>query len=303
MRVGRAELTSVLELEAGLVPLVGLCSGWDPALVAEHADWLYPRHVDPVAGVVRLSHHSWLLRVDDLRVLVDPCIGNGKQRPSPPDAYYERLDTPWLDRLVAAGSHPDAIDVVVCTHLHPDHCGWNTQLVDGRWVPTFPNARYVLSAPEVAFWSAFAQEPDRFPELSYNRGVFEDSVAPVLDAGLVQLLDAGDTLAPGITLMGTPGHTVGHWSVCYADDLDGICFSGDTLHSPVHVLHPEWGVGPGPGAHHDAAAAAASRRRVLDHCADTGHLLAPAHFQAPHTCRIAHGADGGYGLTWSTDVA
>src|SRR5215470_791720 len=220
MQVGSAELTCVVELDAGLAPLAGLCSGWDPAQVEEHASWLYPRHVDPVAGMVRLSHHSWLLQTGDRTVLVDPCIGNGKQRPSPPDEYYEMLDTPWLERLAAAGAHPDDVDVVVCTHLHPDHCGWNTQLVDGRWVPTFPRARYVLSAPEVAFWSAFAQEPDRFPELSYNRGVFEDSVAPVLDAGLVQLLDDGDTLAPGITVMATPGHTVGHWSVLYADDLD-----------------------------------------------------------------------------------
>jgi glyoxylase-like metal-dependent hydrolase (beta-lactamase superfamily II) len=301
MRIGEAELTPVLELEAGLVAVAGLCYRWDPAQVEAEAEWLYPRHVDPVTGMARLSHHSWLLRTGDLTLLVDPCIGNSKPRPFPPNEYYHMLDTPWLDRLATAGAHPDEIDLVVCTHLHPDHCGWNTQLVDGRWTPTFPNARYVLSAPEVSFWERFAREPDRFPEFAYNRGVLEDSVAPVLEAGLVELLDDGDSPAPGVTVMATPGHTAGHWSVCYADRLDGVCFSGDTLHSPVHVLHPEWSLFPGPGSNYDHQAAAVSRRAVLDHCATTGHVLAPAHFQAPHACRVAPSAEGRFLLSWMTE--
>jgi glyoxylase-like metal-dependent hydrolase (beta-lactamase superfamily II) len=150
MRVGEAALTPVLELEAGLVPVAGLCYGWDPAQVESQAEWLYPRHVDLITGMARLSHHSWLLRARDLVLLVDPCIGNAKPRPRPPNEYYNMLDTPWLDRLAAAGARPDEIDLVVCTHLHPDHCGWNTRLVDGRWTPTFPKARYVLSAAEVS---------------------------------------------------------------------------------------------------------------------------------------------------------
>jgi glyoxylase-like metal-dependent hydrolase (beta-lactamase superfamily II) len=159
----------------------------------------------------------------------------------------------------------------------------------------------VLSALEVSFWESFAREPDRFSEFAYNRGVFEDSVAPVGEARLVELLDGGDSPAPGVTLMVTPGQTAGHWFVCYADDLDGVCFSGETLHSPVHVLYPEWSLFPAPGSNYDPAAAA-SRRAVLDHCATTGHLLAPAHFQTPHACRIALSDDGRYLLSWRTET-
>ena len=164
------------------------------------------------------------------------------------------LDTAWLDRLAAVGAHPYEIDLVVCTHLHPDHCGWNTQLIDGRWTPTFPNAPLrAVSSRGLVLGELRAGDPDRFPEFAYNRDVFEDSVAPVMEAGLVELLDDGDSPAPGVTLMATPGHTAGHWSVCYADDLDGVCFSGDTLHSPVHVLYPEWSLFPGPGSNYDHA--------------------------------------------------
>ncbi len=302
MRIGRSNLRSVFEIQGEPLPVAGLCFGWDPDLIAPHAEWLYPDHVDPITQTLRLAHHSWLLTTPELTVLIDPCIGNDKPRETPPNEYYDRLDTPWLERLEAAGSHPDQIDLVICTHLHPDHCGWNTRRIDGTWVPTFPNARYVLSAPEVAFWQALEQQPETYPEFSYNLGVFTDSVAPVLDAGQALVLEAGEPFAHGFTTMETAGHTAGHWSVIYEDDLDGICFSGDVVHTPVHVLFPEWSLYPGPGSNFDHDRAAKARRKVLEHCANSGHLLAPAHFQAPHACRVTHGSDGHYVIQWESET-
>jgi glyoxylase-like metal-dependent hydrolase (beta-lactamase superfamily II) len=296
MQIGQAELTPVIEIEAGPVPAFALCDGWDQMLLEPHADWLYPKHIDPASGNALLSHHSWLLRIGDTTVLIDPCIGNDKPRNHPAIAYYDRLDTPWLDRLAAAGARPEDIDIVVCTHLHPDHCGWNTRLVDGRWVPTFPNARYVVSATEVAFWEEFTAHPDRYPQYGFNLGVFTDSMTPVIEAGLATMVNDGDEPTPGLTMMATPGHTAGHCALLYADDVDGICFAGDVFHTPVNVLFPQWSMLP--GGNHDSAVAATSRLAVLDHCVDTGHLLAPAHFQAPHCCRVGRGPDGSYTISW-----
>ncbi|MGD9791937.1 MAG: MBL fold metallo-hydrolase [Acidimicrobiia bacterium] len=296
MRVGQAELTAIIEIDAVPTPAAVFSDGLDLAFAAQYADALFPDHIDPASGNAMLSHHSWLLQANGLNVLVDPCVGNDKPRSNPVIAQYDMLDTPWLERLAATGVRPEDIDVVVCTHLHPDHCGWNTRLVDGRWVPTFPNARYILSSTEVAFWEGFEAEPDRHPEVAFNIGVFTDSVRPVIDAGLATMAEHGYAPAPGLSLMATPGHTAGHCALLYADDLDGICFAGDVFHTPLNVLLPD--LGGMPGLNHDSATAAISRRAVLDHCVETAHLLAPGHFQAPHCCRVGLTPTGNYTITW-----
>jgi glyoxylase-like metal-dependent hydrolase (beta-lactamase superfamily II) len=211
--------------------------------------------------------------------------------------FYDNLQTPWLERLAAAAVTPAEIDFVVCTHLHADHCGWNTHQADGRWVPTFPNARYVFTRSEYACWAREA-EGGLPPELAYNAGVFGDSVAPVVEAGQALIVDEpeGFAFAGGFTLMATPGHTPGHVAALLDAGSDGAVFCGDVLHWPGQVCLP---AAPSRSSCDDAEAVR-SRLRVLDLCADRGWLLAPAHFRAPHACRVARCADGGYAPVWTT---
>ncbi len=121
------------------------------------------------------SVHSWVLRTKHNTILIDSCAGNDKHRPSLP--RFHQLKLPFLERLATAGVTPESVDFVLCTHLHADHCGWNTRLLDGRWVPTFPNAKYVFSKAEQDHWAGPAGRQ------GFNAGVYADSVLPVVESG------------------------------------------------------------------------------------------------------------------------
>jgi len=250
--------------------------------LAAEAAWLAPRCYDPVTDTIPLTIRSWLLKTPRHRILIDTCCGNDKPRPYFPPA--DHLDQPYLQRLRAAGCAPEEIDFVMCTHLHIDHCGWNTRLVDGGWVPTFPNARHLFSRIEYEAW-ATADDGDR--PLVAQRDVFEDSVLPVMAAGLADLVDSGFAPLPGLTIEAAPGHSPGHALIRVADDGTTGLFVGDALHHPIQIAAPEIST----AFCTDPDEAERSRRRILADCAEHGHVMIPGHFPAPGFVRLCRSGD------------
>ncbi|MCB5906516.1 MBL fold metallo-hydrolase [Streptomyces pinistramenti] len=233
------------------------------------APWLRPDFAGP-DGVLHLASHSFAIEADGLRILVDTGIGNGKTRANP---AWHHLDTDYLGRLTAAGFPPERVDLVVLTHLHTDHVGWNTRADGGAWVPTFPNARYLAARAEWDHWAhADLDEP--------RTQMFRDSVHPVREAGLLDLIDVPDTgaeVAPGISLLPTPGHTPGQVAVRLRSRGRSAVITGDCVHHPVQLRHP----GITSCVDTDPAQAVRSRRTLLDALAGTDTLLLGSHFPAP----------------------
>ncbi|MFE6747464.1 MBL fold metallo-hydrolase [Kitasatospora purpeofusca] len=252
--------------------------------VVRQQDWLYPDFADR-GGVLRLDSHAFALTVDGLRVLVDTGIGNGKERANP---AWHNLRTDFLERLTAAGFHPDSVDLVILTHLHADHVGWNTREVNGEWVPTFPSARYVTSRTEREFWSTYDMEEAR-------RQMFRDSVIPVEEAGLLDLVDVpaeGAEIAPGLRLLPTPGHTPGHLAVELTSRGGRALITGDCIHHPVQLAHPAIGA----CVDIDPARSEVSRRELLASLAGTDTLVLGTHF-APPTAGLVVTHENGYRLS------
>jgi glyoxylase-like metal-dependent hydrolase (beta-lactamase superfamily II) len=232
-------------------------------------DWLAPDFYDPADDVCVSAIQTWLLRSAGRTILLDTGVGNHKDRPHA--KVWDHLDTDFLGNLRRAGVRPDEVDLVINTHLHNDHVGWNTYLDDGAWVPTFPNATYLMPRRDFEYW-----DPDNGHVPRRGRGnenVFEDSVAPVRDAGLVELWDDGFTIDAGLRLELTPGHTPGSSIVALESGADRALFVGDMLHTPLQFLEPEvnscFCVDPGQSR--------ATRRRILGRAADTNTLVFPAH--------------------------
>jgi glyoxylase-like metal-dependent hydrolase (beta-lactamase superfamily II) len=283
LHIGAAIAARVEETYEPNFEAVKFFPDWDPAVLQEHGAWLSPDHYDPASGYLKLSVHSWLLTVGGKRILIDACVGNHKPRMARP--LWHMLDTPYLARLAAAGARPEQIDMVMCTHLHVDHVGWNTRLESGRWVPTFPNARYVFSRDDYEHYLAIDRDPEKGPA---NLGSFRDSILPVVEAGLAQMVSGAAALDEGLSVEPAPGHTPGTIAIKFESRGERALFCGDILHHALQVYRPQWN----SVACADAVNARASRRKVLEHCAG-GALLMPAHFGAPFVCRI-EGRGGGF---------
>ncbi|KJK59328.1 MBL fold metallo-hydrolase [Saccharothrix sp. ST-888] len=240
-----------------------------PQVVARHP-WLRPDFAGPDGGL-RLAVHSFALEIGGLRVLVDTGIGNGKTRANP---AWHQLDTPYLERLTAAGFAPSDVDLVILTHLHADHVGWNTRpAADGSWQPTFTNARYLTARTEHAYWAGAELEESR-------RQMLDDSVRPVHEQGLLDLVDVapeGTEIAPGLTLLPTPGHTPGQVAVVLSSGGRSAVITGDCVHHPVQLAEPA----VGSCVDIDPAQAARTRARLLEQLADTDTLLLGSHFPRP----------------------
>ncbi len=265
-------VTSVAEMEVP-VPVAGLLAGVDDTVLLGF-EWLRPWAVDDDAQAT-LRIQALVVETDGRRIVVDTCVGNDKERAIP---FFCNLQGAFLADLAAAGYPRESIDTVICTHLHSDHVGWNTMLVDGKWVPTFPNARYVLVRAEV----------DAEPQAGEDV-VFVDSVQPILDAGVADLVEPGHVVCPGITLLPTPGHTPGHVSVLIESGVETAVITGDVMHHPVQCGCPHW-----PSVFdNDPAAAEATRRRFLDQFADRDVLIIGTHFPLPGAGHIRR-EEGGY---------
>lgn len=286
-KIGNATIQKVEELcGPGFKPQV-MFPRFDQQAFEAQRHWLYPEHVDPETHRLIGSVHSWVIRTPQHTILVDTCLGNHKQRSQP---LWNNLDTPFLDRLRGIGVAPEDVDYVMCTHLHVDHVGWNTRLVDGRWVPTFPNARYLFAKEEYAHWQA---EREAAGPGIVQGGAFDDSVLPVVEAGRAVMIDYDHQPDRLITLDHAPGHTPGSVVINLADGGRRAMFSGDIMHHPIQVYHPEWS----SQFCWDGDMSAASRRKVLEKAAETGALLCPAHFPGANAGYIKDRA-GSFAIDW-----
>lgn len=241
----------------------------DSTADAWHDSWLTPDFLDAGTRIVNAAVQSWLLRSDGKTILVDTGVGNHKERPYA--AVWSRLDTRYLDNLARAGVRPEDVDVVVNTHLHVDHVGWNTYL-DGRtWVPTFPNATYLMAKDDFDFWNPANEHK---PLLGRgNQNVFEDSVAPVHEAGRTLLWQDSHRIDANLRLDLAPGHTPGSSVLTLESGSDRAVFVGDLLHTPLQIAEPD----VNSCFCEDPAGARATRRRLLGWAADNNALLIPAH--------------------------
>ncbi|MEE2036955.1 MBL fold metallo-hydrolase [Nocardiopsis sp. CT-R113] len=231
--------------------------------------WLAPDFLDPESGICRSAIQTWLIRSEGRTILIDTGVGNGKYRPYSPVWSY--LDSPYLQNLARAGVRPEDVDVVVNTHLHVDHVGWNTRLRDGEWVPTFPNATYLMPRRDFEFWDP--EGPHR-PHLGRgNQNVYEDSVAPVAAAGLVELWDGSYRIDGNLTLELAPGHTPGSSVIRLESGSDRAVFIGDLVHSALQFVEPD----TNSCFCEDPVLARHTRRRVLGWAADHNALVLPAH--------------------------
>ncbi|MEJ0050230.1 MAG: MBL fold metallo-hydrolase [Methylovirgula sp.] len=228
---------------------------------------------------VHLSVHSWLIDFDGQRILVDTGIGNGKDRPF--GKHLHQLQTPFLERLRSAGVAPENVDYVLLTHLHVDHVGWNTQLMDGRWVPTFPNAKYVFPKVEHDFFST--------PEGASRRMVFEDSILPLIKSGQAETIRAeGGKYRDVFTFHPTPGHSIGHMSISLKSGAEEALFAGDVMHNAIQVYKPHLG----SAFCADLPLAQKSRLWLLNYAADRGSTLFTGHFPGTSAGRVFRRSEG-----------
>ncbi|MCP9625189.1 MBL fold metallo-hydrolase [Nocardia otitidiscaviarum] len=243
-----------------------------------HRGWLAPEFWNLETGECHSALQTWLLRSEGRTILVDTGVGNHKERPYAP--VWSRLDTNYLDNLAAAGVRPEDVDVVINTHLHIDHVGWNTRL-DGRtWVPTFPNATYLMPLRDFEFW-----DPANERETVLGRGnqnVFEDSVTPIHQAGLAHLWDGSYRIDKNLRLDLAPGHTPGSSVLTLESGTDRALFVGDLMHTPLQIVEPR----TNSCFCEDPAEARATRHRLLGQAAENNALVFPAHFGGQGAARI-----------------
>jgi glyoxylase-like metal-dependent hydrolase (beta-lactamase superfamily II) len=278
-QVGDVRITRVQELEApGMRFIIPNATIDNLAGIP----WLTPflaLNGDAVGSV-----HALILEVADRRIVVDTCIGNDKTRRIPP---WNKRQGPFLTQLAEAGFPPERIDTVICTHLHTDHVGWNTRLVDAQWVPTFPQARYLMARPEWEHWSrteegAFGPSADAVAEKHWTQIVMADSVRPIFDAGLVDLVAVDHVVHDTIRFEPTPGHTPGHVSVHITSRGEEAIITGDFVHHPCQFARPDWG----SSADTDPAQADRTRKAFMAHYADTPTLIIGTHFAGPTAGRL-----------------
>jgi glyoxylase-like metal-dependent hydrolase (beta-lactamase superfamily II) len=267
--LGGMTIRRVMEMQIPFRLLTEMFPDADPGDIALLSPEFTPWAIEPGSGKAILAVQSYLVRTSRHTILIDTCIGCDKTNHRIL-AWASRTDRSWLKRLGEAGVAPEEIDYVFCTHLHSDHSGWNTQLVDGRWVPTFPNARYILSRREV--------------EHAQRTGMpqYDENVLPVIRSGQAKLVEDDHALDDEIWLEPTPGHTPGHVAVHLASGGARGVMWGDLLHSPMQCLRPDWWF----MIDSDRAQGIASRRRVLEACVEHGHMILPAHFPAPSVGRV-----------------
>jgi glyoxylase-like metal-dependent hydrolase (beta-lactamase superfamily II) len=285
-RFGDITIDRVVEAEMPTFKPAVLLPDASDEIVERHREWLEPHMLDPRTGHLVMSFHSFVIRTPRTTILVDTCGGNDKPRPQ--KARYHMKNHPYLERLAAIGLEPEQVDYVMCTHLHVDHVGWNTRLVNGRWVPTFPNARYLFSRIEWEFWQQHYRQPD-FRDDPYH----EDSILPVIAAGKAQFVEFGHQIDDGVWIEPTPGHTPGHVCVHVSSGQRDAVMSGDLMHHVLQCLEPDLS----SAFCVDPAHSRRTRRQFLERFADTETLIMPAHFAEPSAGRV-RGAHQGFGFVF-----
>jgi len=276
-QIGNVRISRVVELEiAGGTKFILPDATPD---ACRDIDWLKP-HFMTQEGKLIMSVHALVVDTGKRRIVVDTCIGNDKERNIP---AWSHLQTTFLSDLAAAGYPRESIDTVMCTHLHVDHVGWNTMLVDGRWVPTFPNARYLIAQQEWNYW-------DTHEDDAQYGSILADSVRPVIEAGLVDFVSMQHQLCDEVWLEPTPGHTAGHVSVHIASQGKEALITGDCIHHPCQIAHTEWC----SSADYDRAQGRRTRDELLAKYAESDVLVIGTHFATPTAGRFKRTRDGAY---------
>ncbi|HUB96311.1 MAG TPA: MBL fold metallo-hydrolase [Stellaceae bacterium] len=269
-QVGDVEISRIAEFELPMFDPAFIYPSLGAERLALHRPWLEPRLLDPASGRLVISIHCFVVKTRRHTILVDACSGNDKERPSRP--LFHRQQRPWLERLADAGFRPEQIDVVLCTHLHIDHVGWNTRLVNGRWVPTFPNARYLITRAEWDHW----QDEERRKAYAPDDHI-GDSVLPIIAAGQTEFVAMDHAIDDEAWVEPTPGHTPGHVCVRVRSNGQEAVMSGDLMHTAVQCAEPEvsscFCVDPDLSAR--------TRRGFLERFAGRPTIVLPAHFPTP----------------------
>jgi len=270
-RIGNVRVTQIVELTTASLGPYLLPQATPERLLP--VPWLKP-FIDE-SGKIILSMHSLVVETEGRTLVVDTCIGNDKPRSYP---RWNLMQSDFLQRFEAAGFATDSIDTVLCTHMHVDHVGWNTRLVDGVWQPTFANARYLFAENEWAYWR---NEPQEYGP------VIEDSVQPIFAAGMADLVADDHRLSDEVWLESTPGHTPGHVSVHIASQGEEAVITGDMIHHPCQIAHTDWA----STADWDAVMSCSTRESFIERYAGQPVLIIGTHFAGPAAGRIVRDDD------------
>ena len=271
--IGDLTIHRIIEQEVPFFPALELLPDLTPDRLAENRDWMKKARAIDDNDVLILCFQSYIVTTPHHTILIDSCIGNDKPRPARPK-WHMKTDDTYMHALTAAGVSPADIDYVMCTHLHVDHVGWNTRLENGRWVPTFPKARYVFGKTEYDYWSEQNKKAEVPP--------FADSVLPVVEADRAEIVSGDFAIGDHVRILPTPGHTPGHVAFALGKGKDDAVFSGDLMHTPLQTLYPELS----PRFDVDPAQAAVTRRSFLERYCDTNTVCCTAHFPSPSVGRI-----------------
>ncbi len=271
--LGDVSIARAIEQNASIKPMA-MFKTLSPEVLEENRSWLEPHYLNPTTGKLVICIQSWIVRTPHHTILVDTCVGNNKPRAE--RDWNLRRDDSYAKSLAAAGLRPEDIDIVMCTHLHVDHVGWNTRLENGRWVPTFPNARYLFADRELTYWQQrLKEEPADVPWIA-------DSVLPIIEAGRAEIVKSDHALDDRVRLLPTPGHTIDHFSIEIGKPGDDALITGDMIHSPLQIRHPELAT----FVDYDPVQSTATRRAVFGRCCDRGTRICGTHFATPAIGRL-----------------
>ena len=280
LTVGDVTVEAVVEVSGPRIPAAMLLPAAERTEIEAHIPWMTPDLYVPATHMFSMVRQAYVVRTAHHTILIDTCVGEHKDRTN---ERFRLTETPWPANFNALGITYDDIDIVMCTHLHVDHVGWNTRLEDGRWVPTFPNARYLFGKTEMeTYRAAIAEAPDP------DGPIYADSILPVIEAGQAEIVADDFELSDGLWFEMTPGHTEGHICIHLQNTGGHAVFSGDLMHHPIQVREPQWNscfCG-------DDAQARITRRSFLEQHADTDTLIVPSHFERGTVGRLESLADG-----------
>ncbi len=282
-RIAMGDMTihRIVEQEAPFFPVFDFFPKLTKEVYEQHRSWMEPAYVDPVGSKLKLCIQSYLVVTPHHKILVDSCVGNHKERPTRP-FWHKMASDRYEKNLAATGYSVNDIDYVMCTHLHTDHVGWNTRLENGRWVPTFPKARYIFSDRELAHWTERHKgDPAAYPWIT-------NSVLPIVEAKRVDIVKSEYAFNDHVALVPSPGHTFDHFSVLAGKPGHDALITGDMVHSPLQMALPDLGM----MADWDSAQAGRSRRSVFGRFCESPTLLCTAHFPSPSIGRIGRAGDG-----------
>jgi glyoxylase-like metal-dependent hydrolase (beta-lactamase superfamily II) len=279
LKAGDLTIHRIIEQETTFLPAQELFPELTGEVLAENRAALKAAKALDDNDTLILCFQSYVVKTPHHTILIDSCIGNDKPRPTRPK-WNMKTDDTYARAMKDAGISVEDIDYVMCTHLHVDHVGWNTRLENGKWVPTFPKARYIFAKGEYDYWVG-QHEKAEVP-------VIGDSVLPVVAANKAEIVGNDFTIGDHVKILPTPGHTPGHVAFTFGRAKEDAVFSGDLIHSPLQLRYPEMPL----KFDVDPTQAAKTRRSFLERYCDSDTLCCTAHFPSPSAGKIRRKGNG-----------